>query len=297
VPVESVIQNQASRFTMETAVEFKLTKQQIGTYLDDGVLVVENVLSSEGLQLARDGLQETLRRYGVRIEEDPTSAKHLVALSSTNGSGGVLDLFYEPWKFKVSLHPKLFAITSQLWEAAYLVHPIGPIPRPHGSFDVTKGYMYLDRIGYRLPTVLARTAGSQKRPIQRSLTPHLDCCPETFYDVGKAAKWRPIQCFVSLSDTLLPDHGGFEAVKGFHREFHTWKHQRGVYSNNVDNPPSCIGEYTHIRPKEDKAIMDRVEHIPVSAGSAVFWDQRYDTRVDRMLNFCVLENLPFISFV
>ena len=69
---------------------------------------------------------------------------------------------------------------------------------PFGSFDYTKGYCYIDRIGYRLPTKLAEqiamanaaatneSSNKQKKKkrknmaIQRSLTPHLDCCPDTF---------------------------------------------------------------------------------------------------------------------
>lgn len=245
-----------------------LTDEQVQTFLTDGVLVVDNVLDSHALAAARLGLNDTLRLHGIHIPEDPLTAQQLVNLSSTNGSGGVLDIFYERWKFNVALHPNLFAMTSQLWKAAYDSHCIGP-PHPYGSFDTTKGFMYLDRIGYRVPTDLAITLGSKKRPIQRSLTPHLDCCPETLYD--NTNKWRPIQCFVSLSDTILPNEGGFEAVKGFHQEFHTWN--RTNDERSVVSP--CIGEYTHIRPHEDKAILDRVEHIPVSAGSAVFWDQRY----------------------
>jgi hypothetical protein len=252
---------------------YKLSRKQINTFLADGILVVENVLNSEELEHARDGLLGTLRRYGVHFQDDPLTTKNLLDLSSTNGSGGVLDIFYQPFQLTISSHPKLWDITSQLWAAAYTADQIGPT-HPYGPFDPTKGYMYLDRIGYRLPTVLAQAVGSKKRPIQRSLTPHLDCCPETLYS-NEATKYRPIQCFVSLSDTLLPNHGGFEAVKGFHREFHTWD-RRGSRDSDGSNPPLCIGEYTHIRPKEDKAIMDRVEHVPVAAGSAVLWDHRYE---------------------
>jgi hypothetical protein len=39
-------------------------------------------------------------------------------------------------------------------------------------------------------------------------------------------------------------------------------------------PAGCVGEYTHMRPTKDRAIMDRVGHIPVTAGSAVFWDNQ-----------------------
>ncbi len=44
--------------------------------------------------------------------------------------------------------------------------------------------------------------------------------------------------------------------------------------NFVDVPAPCIGEYTHIRPKEDGKVMKLVQHIPVRAGSVVFWDNR-----------------------
>lgn len=36
----------------------------------------------------------------------------------------------------------------------------------------------------------------------------------------------------------------------------------------------CIGEYTHIRPKEDEDIMKQIQHISVPQGSVVFWDTR-----------------------
>jgi hypothetical protein len=39
-------------------------------------------------------------------------------------------------------------------------------------------------------------------------------------------------------------------------------------------PRPCVGEYTHLDPTLDRDIMDRITHIPVRAGSAVFWDNR-----------------------
>jgi hypothetical protein len=153
--------------------------------------------------------------------------------------------------------------------------------------------MYLDRLGYRLPTQLAHdlggkvsdvapTDGKGKKvlPIQRSLTPHLDCRPSDMFSESQK-KWRPIQCFVALTDALEANQGGFEAARGWHREFHTWAAQRPpsriVTSKGVTSVPApCVGEYTHIRPQEDAEVMKRIEHIPVPAGSAVFWDIRYD---------------------
>ena len=205
-------------------------------------------------------------------------------------------------------------MTCQLWKEAYCNGETKDDVRwhPFGTFDCNKGFMYIDRIGFRLPTKLAESIGERQlsknnneaatnattvnasatnkqkkkkksRAIQRSLTPHFDLCPETFQDATNKNKWRPIQCFVSLTDNLLPNTGGFECCKGFHREFHSWV-QRGRTLGNGDEgkiaeekdalptkQQPCIGEYTHVH---DRELMKRVQHIPVKAGSVVFWDNR-----------------------
>ena len=84
--------------------------------------------------------------------------------------------------------------------------------------------------------------------------------------------------------------GGFEAVKvgGFHRTFDEWTRNRLPTTTTTSKscgddddansklllPAPCVGEYTHMRPKEDWDVFQRIEHIPVSAGDAVFWDYR-----------------------
>jgi hypothetical protein len=353
-----------------------LSIEQKEQFLRDGILVVENVLSKNEVQKAIIGLNETLSRHSVNVdsltttttstsvdgddkddddnenddgkevvgdeEENVNSARSLQQLSTTNGSGGVLDIFYEDWKLDICQKENLFRITTQLWEAFATCNDKSKSNccdkeeetynnesssssssssssiwwSPYGSFDYSKGYMYIDRICYRLPTKIAEKLGEQingdskkkkkkkLRSIQRSLTPHLDCCPGTFFDKNQnqnqhdtakttttetktkteTKKWRPIQCFVSLTDNLEANTGGFEAAKGFHKDFHKWSQTRIptiVIQKNKDGsrtaipiPAACVGEYTHMRPKEDREVMDRVCHIPVPAGSAVFWDNR-----------------------
>ena len=163
---------------------------------------------------------------------------------------------------------------------------------------------YIDRIGYRIPTKLAESIGKKQlmnddkavlnnrrtqsltqqssttsgkkaiptkkrpkkcRPIQRSLTPHLDCCPESYHDATDKSKWRPIQCFVSLTDNLQPNTGGFEAVSGFHREFSSWvqngRRLRESSTTSLDEcdaqstAPQCVGEYTHLSPSHDRGLL------------------------------------------
>jgi ectoine hydroxylase-related dioxygenase (phytanoyl-CoA dioxygenase family) len=295
-----------------------LTQEQIDTFVRDGVLVVDNILTAQEVASAKHGLHQTLLHYNVDSTDLPNTAHNLQKLSSTNGSGGVLDIFYPRFKMDIATHERLFRATQQLWEAA-LAHDgqseeemisMGKQEafHPFGKFDIQKGYMYIDRLGYRIPTMIAEEIGAKldanedgnttragsynrskkkqkKTAIQRSLTPHLDCCPDTFYSTDKKSKWRPIQCFVSLTDNLDPNTGGFEAAPGFHREFHRWRKERKPSTiTKMDKivgikvkqelPAPCIGEYTHIRPVEDEDVMKSIRHIPVRAGSAVFWDNR-----------------------
>jgi hypothetical protein len=290
----------------------RLSDDQITTFLTDGVLVVDDLLSDTDVRDCLDGLKETLASPSVNIDDLESSGHFLRSLSSTNGSGGVLDIsYYDDWKIRtISTNPSLLSMTQQLWKAAYLTNtnktPMEStsvnVDRGNssifGKFDCDKGYLYIDRVGYRLPTDLAEKLGandtdpsinnavsSKKRKslaIQRSLTPHLDCCPETFFSIVGKKKWRPIQCFVSLVDTTEPNQGGFEAAKGFHLLFDEWAKKRQPTASTVDNIAKstlCVGEYTHIRPKEDELVMKMIQHIPVKAGSAVFWDERYDQKV------------------
>ena len=215
-----------------------LDQTQIDRYLEDGVLVVDNVLSESELIDCKNGLLESLQIRGIKSFDvnDEESAIAFQKLSSTNGSGGVLDIFHDDWKLKLATNPKLFAITQQLWKEAYDCGSLSKESLPNnerfrwhpygGDVDFeNKGYCYIDRVGYRLPTELAEEWGDRihkrnsfpnstkitskkkrkKLSIQRSLTPHLDCCPDNLYE--NTNKWRPIQCFVSLTDNLEPNTG------------------------------------------------------------------------------------------
>lgn len=353
-----------------------LTGDQIETYLRQGVLVVPDILSHEEVQLALRGMKSSLEHRGVLhldalvtgdanhvtdndvTDNDDTavlnSARAFRQLSSTNGSGGVLDIFWDDWKLRLVAHnERLWNATRQLWRAVYdspddvqdtndwRWHPYHQQEEEEETerIDFSKGYCYVDRVGYRLPTPVSEAWGdrlyqdenasdagndadgnssnsskkkTKLRSVQRSLTPHLDCCPDNMWgEISTAAhansdsssspshestkpqKWRPVQCFVALTDTLHPNEGGFECVPGFHREFHEWSRIR---SEAVSTPSSslCVGEYTHIRPKEDCDVMRRIQHLPVTAGSAVFWDVRIphansyrnSTRTARQVVYC-----------
>ena len=182
------------------ALSLSLSIEQKEQFLRDGVLVVENVLSKDEIQKAINGMNETLSRHGVNVdslintstsdgndddddeivdvdEEDSSAARALQKLSTTNGSGGVLDIFYDDWKLDICQNENLFQITTQLWEAGCCSEEEKEITTnnnnnniikssslwwlPYGSFDYSKGYMYIDRICYRLPTKVAEKLGEK----------------------------------------------------------------------------------------------------------------------------------------
>lgn len=132
------------------------------------------------------------------------SAGKLAPLSSTGGSGGVIDAFYQDWKLALNESPKAVAVMGELWEATFAKCE-KPYEHPYGPYNARESLMYIDRVCFRVPDRVSElhcTDGNKKRCLQRSLTPHIDCCPHRmFQDVGeyKYSKWRPIQAFISLT--------------------------------------------------------------------------------------------------
>jgi hypothetical protein len=178
---------------------------------------------------------------------------------------------------KLQEHPKIIAIIQELWSSTFSTC-LFPFDHPFGAFDPTKALSYIDRICFRLPDSLSKQYGTKKRPLQRGLAPHLDCCPHALYtDSIHKKKWKPIQAFVSLTATLDRDCGGFECCPGLHKRFDAWASTR---PGTVDTksgaalPPVCVGEYTPIRPLEDADIIQSFTHVPCGAGALVLWDNR-----------------------
>ena len=105
-------------------------------------------------------------------------------------------------------HPKAVAIMSQLWGETFAKCE-KPYEHPYGKFNSKEALMYIDRVCYRVTDIISEMHcnkdGNKKRNLQRSLTPHIDCCPhKMFQDVGDYVyhKWRPIQAFISLTGLL-----------------------------------------------------------------------------------------------
>jgi len=278
-----------------------LNNDQIDEFKRLGVLVIPSVLTNEEVDECCKGYYNSLLKHGCDVNNLEETAKSLSLLSSTNGSGGVLDIFYEDWKLRINEHENIVSIMSDLWYHTYSTCN-GIYHHPYGTFDSRKGYMYIDRVCYRVPDKIALPNGVNKRKaLQRSLTPHLDCCPHKMYDSNKEfPKWRPIQALISLTDTLEPNHGGFEACLGLHSEFDDWIKRRLPTMDNDNNKisdPPCVGEFTPIRPKEDKDIIDRFQYIPCKKGDMIVWDYRIPHANSRYNNSSVSREAIYIGLL
>lgn len=254
-------------------VEKGVNSQLIAEFIENGVVVIPDLLTTEEIDSTLRNLCQFLASSGCDSTDLANTAGALSNLSSTNGAGGILDVFYEDWKLKLNEHPLVVSALQDLWRNTYARYSPGEnssnFEHPYGEFDPDIGYMYIDRVCYRVPSDISSQFGqSKKKQLQRSLTPHLDCCPHDMY--GKGSKWRPIQAFLCLTDTLLPNQGGFEACPGHHVGFAKWAHNRPLQGGTGAAPP-CVGDFTPIRPIEDKDVLDRFRHIPCKAGDLVCW--------------------------
>lgn len=257
-----------------------LTASHILEFRENGVLVVKNVLDRDEIDTTRKKYHAYLAEKGCDVSNLRSTAGALKALSSTGGSGGVLDIFYADWKLSLNENEKVVSVMRQLWAHTYS-QCVGVFSHPYGPFDCRRGYMYIDRVCFRVPDPISQLFGTGKKNLQRSLFPHIDCCPHSLYESKKdIPKWRPIQAFIALTDTVDGNCGGFEACMGFHKDFANWAVSRPPsvvvtkQGEQVSQPPPCVGDFTPIRPVEDKDVLDRFQHISCRAGDMVIWDYR-----------------------
>ena len=239
----------------------------------DGVLVVPGVVSSEEVEACRAEFHGALlARYGVDVNNLAATAGNLGRASSTNGAGGILDVFYEPFQLRLAESPQIVSILCDLWREMRDTYTA----EQQADMDPGRALAAVDRVCFRVNDAISSSAsvgGKKRQTLQRHLAPHLDCCPHQVSGGSKAVKWRPIQCFVALTDCLEENRGGLEACFGHHLAFSSWSDCR-INSVSTGLPAPCVGEFTPIRPVEDSDIISRMQHVPCRAGDLVLWDNR-----------------------
>lgn len=164
-----------------------LTKDQIASFVANGVLVVPGVLSDDALANAKCGMAATLLAQGVDLGNLEATVHGLGALSSTGGAGGVLDVFYPSWKLRATLDsPNYHHAMTDLYQATYARAGAERDlwSHPYGDLDGSRAFAHVDRIGCRVPDAVSQRGPRKRDAVQRSLTPHLDCCPTSLHGGG-----------------------------------------------------------------------------------------------------------------
>jgi len=95
--MQQILAAEAKRLNSEHNIDKKsiISTQQVEEFLERGVVVIRNVLNSDEILKARKGFHEYLREQGVDPDNLRETAFRLSELSSTGGSGGVIDVFYQ----------------------------------------------------------------------------------------------------------------------------------------------------------------------------------------------------------
>jgi len=84
----STVATTSSTSSSEEEVLLPLSSDQIATYLKDGILVVDNLLSPQEVNAAQLGLVSTLQEeYGVDVHDLEGTGYRLMDASSTFGAG------------------------------------------------------------------------------------------------------------------------------------------------------------------------------------------------------------------
>eukprot|EP01133_Synstelium_polycarpum_P019093 gene19093-22866_t len=151
----------------------------------------------------------------------------------SNGFGGMVNYYHGASQYGLRQHPLLYDCFVQLYAETYASPPAvhddaNDWPNEYGAFDPRHMYMFVNRVGFRIPTIAA-VVSPGANTVQRGTGVHLDCNPFHLFkgtrktSDGKEEEaplrfWQPIQAFVSLTDSPNENEGGFWCVPGFHRK-------------------------------------------------------------------------------
>ena len=89
-----------------------LNQTQIDEFQARGVVVVPNGFSKHEVHTYRQAMCRSLKSYGVNASNMSSLTEYLAQikwLSKGGSGGGMVNMFYENWQFRLRQHPALFA--------------------------------------------------------------------------------------------------------------------------------------------------------------------------------------------
>lgn len=190
-----------------------LTQEHLDQFEQDGVIVIKNILTDEQVGEARDGLHAQL--LGLGIDQNKVLSGEQVITDGVRAKGKASQIFYNKWKMDVQLRENIYNCMKELTITNFSGKT------PFGHFDDV--IAYIDRICWRLPDEILKEGGLNLHIDRNPVDPYLTgCCGSSkcknkCITKSKLERWRPIQAFVSLTDSYGSTGGGLKVIKGFHK--------------------------------------------------------------------------------
>lgn len=239
-------------------MDLMLTDSQIEEFDRNGIIVIENVLSLEEIEIARNGLHDQLLETGVNHFDVLAGKQHID--SGVRNKSKASHFFYHKWKMDVHLNEKIYKYMKQLNTKFFM-------DTPFGYFDDV--IAFVDKVCWRLPDCIMKEGGLNlhidRNPIDPYLTSNSDISNT------KLSRWRPIQALLSLTDSYGSDGGGIKVVKGFHKTIDDFFSKDPTIYDEIGG---MTGEFFRMGSRKYYAIQNKCHPIDVPAGSLVCWDNR-----------------------
>lgn len=235
-----------------------ITPEQIAEFRQNGVVVIEDILTDEEVDQAREAFHEQLMKIGIdhhKILSGESEVDQAPRIKSN-----VSRLFYAKWKLlDVQLHPNVVQAASELLDATF--GSDDPLFRhPYGRFDGITAYN--DRVCWRLPDSIRPEGGLGVHLDRNPIDPYLE-------HSGGLEKWRPIQGLVALTDHYGGDSGGLRVVKGFHHRIDDF-----FAKSDLTYKDTGGGEFFRMHSMKYAALAKECQPVYAPRGSFVMWDNR-----------------------
>lgn len=253
-----------------------LTHEHVEDFCQNGYVVIEDVLSEEEVQKARNAFHADLKMLGIDHEQilrGQTKPPQECAIKSP-----VADLFYMRWKLlDIHLNPKIVCTMHDLLKATFLNVENHAFDRPCSVLS-DRMFAYIDRVCYRLPNQIRNEKG---------LGLHLDRHPTMPYAAMK--KWRPIQAFVTLTDHWGGATGGLQVVPGFHL--------RNDFFNHGSEIKESAGEFYRMGDHAYDSLRKSLVTVQAPKGALVCWDNRLPHATCQNLEGNDSREVVFVGFL
>jgi len=97
----------------------ELDPKYIEEFVLNGIVVIPSIITPDLVEKTMRELEAFLLDQGCNPNNLEGTASTLSKLSSTNGSGGVLDVYYEAWKLRLNENPNIVGAVQSLWKHTY----------------------------------------------------------------------------------------------------------------------------------------------------------------------------------